>query len=49
MSAKEHLIMTILVLVLVLVFISAGGCSQIVHSSDPGFEYPKTAKEALRL
>ena len=40
MSSKEHLIMTCFVLGLILVFIGLGGCTQVVHSDQPNWEYP---------
>ena len=41
MSIKEHLIMTVVVLALIGFFLFAGGCTQVTHSSDPSFTYPK--------
>lgn len=41
MSSGEHLVMTVLVLLVVGGFLIAGsGCTQVVHSDDPEWEYP---------
>lgn len=40
MSVKEHAIMTVLVLVVIGTFIFLGGCTQVIHSDDPNWEYP---------
>lgn len=40
MRTREHLVMTVLVLVVVGCLLAMGGCTQVTHSSDANWEYP---------
>lgn len=41
MTVGEHMIMTVVVLVVIIGFIFMGGCTHVRHSDDPAFTYPR--------
>jgi hypothetical protein len=48
MTNREGMIVNWLMFAFLMVLLACGeGCTQVVHSDDPNFEYPKTYKELI--